>query len=155
MKQEFEFQPFDRVTVQINETIQPAVFFQNYSTFTDEGQKHFLEVAYVDPYGQIRERRVMENAILHGHYDADGNWLPQPGEPCYMINKGLRPIPYIITSVDGKYIEAIDLSDYEPVLEKYVIVDSAAVALEWEGSKMVYPPETAFLYPGRIKTAKQ
>ena len=69
MQKQFEFRPFDRVTVNLHE--------ENLRAVLSDGCGKLLSGAYADSYGLNNFFCDVER-IKPGHYDADGNWLPQP-----------------------------------------------------------------------------
>lgn len=147
MQKQFEYKPFDRVTVDYNGAKMPGAIMcdlpDNWFTVCYESKAHRY---LTNPF------RV--DQIRPGHYDADGNWLPQAGEPCHVILANGSPKNMVVVSAEAQYVAAIGEHDSERTICIKTAIGFVDGAWYFDMSESDAIPKSAFLNPGRIKIAE-
>jgi len=152
MAKKFDYQPFDRVTVDFLNHSARGVFYEALeSSNTCVGM-----VEYGDRLSKMLSVFSVDASLLRpGHYDAAGNWLPHPGEPCYrkFFDGGeAELLPCTVIRVLSDSFEVFDFETGDTY--SYAVKQQCGLLYTYRNS-LLDPEKSAYIYPGRINPAEQ
>lgn len=144
-EKQFEYRPFDRVTVKAFKKEMRAIFLCKQESRTGS----YYVCAFGDGGSRVEGIGALPDEIRPGHYDDAGNWTPAPGDPCYLLEKDGHCVNGHITEITDKGV-CVKLSD-TPVYFCFEVIGGFAIH---QHNPLNPNGFTMKIYPGRIKTAE-